>query len=177
MKKVLCVIDMQNDFVSGSLGTPEARAIIPAVKAKVAEYLRQGQEIIFTQDTHDEAYPETQEGRFLPIMHCAEGTDGWNIVDEVMGSTPGDIKIFKKSTFGSLQLAEYLRDEVVSEIELIGVCTDICVVSNALILKAYLPETPITVDAACCAGVTPKKHKSALEVMRSCQINVINGEG
>ena len=170
MKKLLIVIDMQNDFIDGALGTPEAEAIVDAVKEKIRSY--PPADILATMDTHGPDYLSTQEGRFLPVEHCLRDTDGWQIRPDI-AELLTEATIFEKPTFGSTRLAEAVRDMPdVEEVELIGLCTDICVVSNALLLKAYLPELPISVDAACCAGVTPEKHLAALETMRSCQIKV-----
>jgi len=173
MSKLLIVVDMQNDFISGSLGSAHAMEIVPAVKSKIAEYRRDGNRIIFTKDTHDERYPETQEGEKLPVAHCVKNTAGHEIVGDL---DAGDSTIFEKGTFGSLELAEFISRqneiEEVTEIELCGLCTDICVVSNALILKAKFPETPIVVDAGACAGVTEEGHAAALLTMKMCQINV-----
>ena len=170
MKYYLIVVDMQNDFVSGSLGTAEARAIVPAVAAKVKSH---DGPVIFTMDTHGEDYPYTQEGRRLPVRHCIKDTWGWRIVQELEGALSG-ARIVEKPGFGSVALADMLAAEAedIASIELIGLCTDICVVSNALLIKAALPEVPMAVDAACCAGVTKEKHLAALETMRSCQIDV-----
>ena len=173
MKKLLVVIDMQNDFIDGSLGTPEALAIVENVKEKIRAYPPEA--VFATMDTHGPDYLSTQEGRNLPVEHCIRGTDGWRIRPEIAELLSG-AAVFEKPTFGSARLAETFRKlEDVEEIELIGLCTDICVVSNALLLKAALPEVKIAVDAACCAGVTPEKHRAALETMRSCQIEVRNG--
>jgi len=175
MKKILIVVDMQNDFVTGSLGSPQAQAIVPAVKAKIDNYRKAGYKVVFTRDTHRPDYLETQEGKCLPVVHCIEGTEGHSIINEL------DLKksvIIDKPTFGSLSLMDYIRDifDRDDEIELCGLCTDICVVSNALILKAKFPETTVTVDAKCCAGVTEESHKAALLTMKMCQVNIINGE-
>lgn len=167
--RTLIVVDVQNDFVTGSLGTPEAQAIIPNVRKKIAEYRERNDKIIFTQDTHDSNYLETSEGKYLPIPHCITGTDGWKIVDEL--SNDEDIIVYK-STFGNLYWSKLISQNN-DEIEIIGLCTDICVISNALILKAMFPNIKITVDASCCAGVTPETHKSAIEVMKMCQIDII----
>ncbi len=169
MKKVLVVVDMQNDFVDGALGTKEAQAIVENVVKKVQAFKG---EIIFTKDTHPKNYLETQEGHFLPVEHCIEGSDGWQIIDALK---PYVKTVITKPTFGSIDLATMLKEENVESIELIGLCTDICVVSNALLLKASMPEISIHVDASCCAGVTPEKHQAALETMKSCQI-IIHGE-
>lgn len=170
MRKVLIVVDMQNDFIDGSLGTKEAQAIVPNVKRKIQEYKERGDEIIFTRDTHQENYLYTQEGRKLPITHCIEDTYGWQISDSLESE---NCFYVNKDTFGWLDWEDVLYNRY-DEIELVGLCTDICVVSNALILKATFPETEITVDASCCAGVTPESHKAALTTMKMCQINIIN---
>ena len=167
--KTLIVIDMQNDFVTGVLGSKEAVAVLPNVKKKIDAYIAAGDEVIFTRDTHEENYLETNEGRHLPVPHCRRGTDGWQVVKEI--DCP-DCKHIDKSTFGYIHWAEQFKDSS-SEIEIVGVCTDICVISNALILKAVFPETDISVDAGCCAGVTPETHRAALTAMKACQINVI----
>ena len=172
MNKVLVVVDMQNDFVNGCLGSEEACKILPNVQKKILEYQKNGDTIIFTRDTHDENYLQSQEGKYLPVPHCVWGTDGWKIADglEVKGC-----QYIDKPNFGWIHWdTQNFSDK--EEIELIGVCTDICVVSNALILKAMYPETHIVVDASCCAGVTPESHKAALLTMKSCQIDVINDE-
>lgn len=166
MKKTLIVVDMQNDFINMALGTPEAVAIVPKVKAKIEEYKARGDEIIYTRDTHHDNYLETAEGKKLPVPHCIRGTKGWEIADGlyVEGS-----KIIDKLNFGWPDW----NKETLEEVEMIGLCTDICVVSNALIIKAQFPEIEVTVDSACCAGVTPESHKAALDTMKMCQINVI----
>ena len=172
MRKILVVIDMQNDFVDGSLGTAEAEAIVENVKQKIRTYAPE--DVFATMDTHGEDYMNTQEGENLPVMHCIKGTEGWEIRSDIAALMPG-ARIYEKPTFGSTRLAADLADiarEEEIQIELIGLCTDICVVSNALLLKATMPEVEISVDASCCAGVTPEKHLAALETMRSCQIQV-----
>lgn len=166
MKKTLIVVDMQNDFINGALGTKEAGAIVSNVKNKIAEYQANGDEIIFTRDTHQADYLKTNEGKHLPVEHCLEGTKGWQIADGL--EVPGAI-IINKPTFGYLDWKAYQFQEV----ELVGLCTDICVVSNALILKAMYPEIKVSVDATCCAGVTPDSHKAALMTMKMCQVEVI----
>lgn len=173
--KVLVVVDMQNDFIDGALGTPEAQAIVPAVVDKIKGW---DGEVYATQDTHQADYLTTQEGRNLPVAHCIEGTTGWEIapaVREAMTSAT----CLTKPTFGCRSLAETLvivnQDHPIEEIVLVGLCTDICVISNALLLKAFLPEVPVRVDAACCAGVTPESHGNALNAMRQCQIAIDNG--
>ncbi|MBP5609660.1 MAG: cysteine hydrolase [Lachnospiraceae bacterium] len=168
--KYLIVVDMQNDFIDAALGTAEAVAIVPAVKKKIEGF---DGKIIFTQDTHFEEYMNTQEGKFLPVPHCIKDTDGWKIRQELLDAAAcKDTEIVEKFTFGSDKLPSMVKDP--ESIEILGLCTDICVVSNALILKAFYPEVPISLDPACCAGVTPDKHNAAIEVMRSCQIS-ING--
>jgi len=167
MKKLLIVIDMQNDFITGALGSPQAVQILPNVIAKVAQYRQNGDAVLFTRDTHQHDYLTTQEGRRLPVSHCIEGTTGHAIAD---GLNTYGCGVFDKPTFGSLELAE-LADGF-DEIELCGLCTDICVVSNALILKARLPEVNISVDSTCCAGVTEESHRAALLTMRMCQVDV-----
>ncbi|MBR6019776.1 MAG: cysteine hydrolase [Lachnospiraceae bacterium] len=164
--KTLIVIDMQNDFIDGSLGTKEAQAIVPAVAAKIREYKAAGAQIIFTRDTHHENYLDTAEGKKLPVVHCIEGTQGWEISSAL--DTEG-CEIIDKPSFGYTGWTNY----DFTEIELIGLCTDICVVSNALILKALFPEVPVRVDSACCAGVTPASHDAALTTMGMCQVEVI----
>ncbi len=174
MRKILVVVDMQNDFIDGALGTPEALSIVPRVVEKIGEY--DPWNVYLTRDTHYENYLETQEGRNLPVEHCIRDTHGWQLRDEVAAAAQG-AHIVDKPTFGAVELASLLlveRAQEALEIELVGLCTDICVVSNALLLKAAMPEAPITVDASCCAGVTPEKHRAALETMRSCQIRIVN---
>ena len=168
--KLLIVIDMQNDFIDAALGTKEAVAIVPKVAAKIAEYRRAGNQVVFTRDTHHEDYLQTQEGKKLPVVHCIEGTPGW----QISGSLEvGDAKVFNKPSFGSMALADYVASlPGLEEIELVGLCTGICVISNACILKAKLPEVPVSVDASCCACVTPESHATALAAMKLCQIDV-----
>ena len=173
MQEILIVVDMQNDFIDGSLGTAEAVAIVPKVAEKIRSFPGK---VLFTRDTHPENYLETQEGRNLPVVHCVRGTPGWEIREELMAlcaTEPID-----KPTFGSTKLGEVLLGlntlEPISSVTLIGLCTDICVISNALLVKAFLPEVPVTVDAACCAGVTPESHLNALAAMKMCQIRVVN---
>jgi len=172
--KYLIVVDMQKDFVDGSLGTEEAVDIVPKVASKVVKY---DGEVIFTLDTHGEDYLSTQEGKLLPVNHCIKGKGGWKLekrLDDLCGAM--NCKVYEKETFGSKELAQDLlaihEKSPIEEIELCGLCTDICVVSNALLLKTFLPEVPIIVDGSCCAGVTPRTHNSALEVMKMCQIIV-----
>ena len=172
--KLLIVVDMQNDFITGALGTPEAQSILPEVEAKIERYKRNGDKVIFTRDTHGENYLSTQEGRFLPVVHCIKGTEGHKIADSL--DTEG-CEIVDKPTFGSLDLANLVAEGNYDEVELCGVCTDICVISNALILKAKIPETNVVVDGSCCAGVTPESHKAALITMKMCQVSVKEGDG
>ena len=176
MRKILIVIDMQNDFIDAALGTKEAVSIVESVKEKIRSYPEK--DVIATMDTHDADYMKTQEGRNLPVMHCIKGTEGWQIRPDIADLLK-EAKIYEKPTFGSTALAADLKelsDREEIELELVGLCTDICVVSNALLLKAVMPEVKICVDAACCAGVTPLKHLAALETMRSCQIEIKNGQ-
>lgn len=172
--KVLVVVDMQNDFISGALGTPEAQAIIPNVKKKIEEAAKNGDLIVYTKDTHFNDYLETEEGKKLPVEHCLIDSEGWQIPDELLPPVDySDVVTIEKYTFGSFSLAELLARTVCDEVELCGLCTDICVVSNALILKARLyNNVEISVDANCCAGVTPESHEAALKTMEMCQINV-----
>lgn len=168
---VLIVIDMQNDFIDGALGTPEAQKILPRVMEKVRGF---DGKIIFTRDTHEEDYLHTQEGRKLPVPHCIRGTHGWQIHEQLAPcctEPPVD-----KITFGSAALGEQMRQlhetDPIGSIELVGLCTDICVIANAMILKAFLPEVEIRVDSSCCAGVTPESHERALKAMETCQIAI-----
>ena len=173
MKRFLVVVDMQKDFVDGALGSREAVAIVPAAAKKIRSF---DGEIFVTYDTHFANYMETAEGKKLPVPHCIKGTDGWALNAEIAKAlAEKKVTPVEKKTFGSVELPALIREAAGTEaftLELIGLCTDICVVSNALLLKAHFPETPIAVDAACCAGVTPEKHAAALETMRSCQIDV-----
>ncbi len=175
MKKILIVVDMQKDFVDGALGTPEAVNIVYNVVNKIKSF---DGDIIVTYDTHSEAYMETQEGKNLPVPHCIKGSDGWRLDSAVQAALDGrEYTSIEKPTFGSTELIEHIKanynvDEI--EIELIGLCTDICVVSNALLLKANFLETSVSVDAACCAGVTVESHNAALTTMKMCQVNIVN---
>lgn len=166
MTKTLIVVDMQNDFIDGSLGTKEAEAIVENVRRKIKTYQENGGEIIFTRDTHTEDYLNTNEGRNLPVKHCVKGTDGWQIA---AGLEVPNARYIDKPSFGWMKWDEFEFEEV----ELVGLCTDICVVSNALIIKAAFPEINVTVDASCCAGVTPETHRAALETMKMCQVKII----
>ncbi|MBQ2933811.1 MAG: cysteine hydrolase [Clostridia bacterium] len=174
MKKILVVVDMQKDFVDGALGTKEAVAIVDNVVKKIKDF---DGDIIVTYDTHSDNYMQTQEGANLPVPHCIKGTDGWQLDSSVQAALSGkDYKIIEKPTFGSTKLPEYIKssyDPASTEIQLIGLCTDICVVSNALLLKANFLETKVSVDARCCAGVTPESHNAALTTMKMCQVEVI----
>lgn len=174
--KLLVVIDMQNDFLEGALRNEEGIKIIPRVCEKINEYKANGDIVIATRDTHEEDYLNTQEGRRLPVVHCIKETEGWELNKDIAKALGNSLK-FDKPGFGSVDLAMYLREEYEAvkdlEIELVGVCTDICVISNAFLIKANLPEARIVVDASCCAGVTIKSHKTALEAMKACQIDVI----
>lgn len=184
--KILAVIDMQNDFIDGALGTPEAVAITERVREKIDACLQNGYTVIYTRDTHHTDYLETQEGRKLPVEHCIEGTHGWEIAEKVF--VPG-CEVIDKPSFGSLELAERMAQLLMQNsaledakeqqgnicddlVEFIGLCTDICVISNAMIFKARMPEIPVMVDASCCAGVTVQSHMNALEAMKMCQITV-----
>ncbi|MBO5510306.1 MAG: cysteine hydrolase [Clostridia bacterium] len=179
MKHVLIVVDMQTDFVDGALGTPEAVAILESVAAKIKAYARDPDgAILVTYDTHAEDYMETSEGKHLPVPHCIKGTAGWELHPAVAAALEGVAYTpVEKPTFGSVALPALVKETAAGEdftLELIGLCTDICVVSNTLLLKASYPEIPISVDAACCAGVTPETHKAALVTMGMCQIEVKN---
>ena len=175
-RKILVAVDLQNDFIDGALGTKEAEAIVPAAAARIREWREDGAEIFATLDTHEENYAETQEGKRLPVAHCIRGTEGWQL-NPVIREALGDCILVEKPTFGSIRLPELIREKIGDGkgaiIELIGLCTDICVVSNALLLKAAFPEATIRVSSGCCAGVTPEKHKAALETMASCQIDIL----
>ena len=171
--KILVVVDLQNDFVTGALGTQEAQAIVPRVCEKIRNFPGP---VYYTQDTHGEDYLQTQEGKYLPVEHCIRGTWGWQLepqTEALRMSTP-----IEKPTFGSKGLADVLKarhtyEGPLEEIQLVGLCTDICVISNALLLKTYLPGVKITVDASCCAGVTPESHQRALEAMKACQVEIL----
>ncbi len=174
MKKFLIVVDMQKDFIDGALGTAEAAAIVPAAVKKIEEF---DGEIFATFDTHFDDYMDTAEGKKLPVPHCIKGTEGWLPDKKIANALKGKkYTAVEKYTFGSVKLPELIKKAAGTEdlsIEVIGLCTDICVVSNALLLKANFPEAPIAVDEKCCAGVTPEKHNAAIETMRSCQIDII----
>lgn len=173
-KNVLAVIDMQNDFIDGTLGTREAEAIVEKVAAQIRDF--EG-EVVYTRDTHLEGYLETQEGKKLPVLHCIKGTEGWQIRDGLQKPGQEKTKIFDKPAFGSVALAQYLQEmKDLESVTLIGLCTDICVISNAMVIKAFLPEVTVKVNADCCAGVTPESHKNALEAMKMCQVEIVDGE-
>lgn len=172
MRKILLVIDMQNDFINGALGTSEAEAIVDRVAGEIRKY--PAGDVIATRDTHTEDYLNTQEGRKLPVVHCVKGTSGWELHPKIADALKNAV-VVDKPAFGSRKLAEML--EKLAELDkldvtLVGLCTDICVVSNALLIKAFLPETPVRVLADCCAGVTPESHQAALDTMRMCQIEI-----
>ena len=172
MRKILVVVDMQNDFIDGTLGTPEAVAIVENVKNKIRQY--DTKDIFVTMDTHHENYLETQEGKNLPVKHCIKETKGWKIREDIAALLKG-AKVFEKETFGSVKLAKEItriaeKEEI--EIELVGLCTDFCVLSNAVVLKASVPEVKISVDAACCAGASPENHQKALDIMKNLHIKV-----
>ena len=174
MKRFLIVVDMQKDFVDGALGTKEACDIIPAAVKKIEDF---GGEIFATYDTHFDDYMDTAEGKKLPVPHCIKGSEGWQLNREIAAALKGKkFTPVEKYTFGSVKLPELIRKAAGTEefsVELIGLCTDICVISNALLLKAFFPETEVAVDEKCCAGVTPEKHDAAIETMKSCQIDIL----
>jgi len=181
MMDILVVVDMQRDFVSGCLGSKEAQAIVPAVCARIRRAKEEGTQIVFTLDTHEADYMESREGRFLPVPHCIRGTEGWALEPDIAKECSRGMISFEKPTFGSTALMHHIAALAGAKgcvngkglsVELCGVCTDICVVSNAMLIKAALPEADLFVDSALCAGVTPDKHHAALETMRSCQITV-----
>lgn len=171
VKKLLVVVDMQNDFIQGSLGSAEAVKIVPAVKAYIGQAIKAGMDVVFTRDTHHEDYMNTQEGKKLPVLHCIEGTTGWNICDALAEYAEGK-KIFDKPAFGSIGLMDYVVEQGYNDITLMGLCTDICVISNAMLIKAALPEARVTVVEDCSAGVTPESHENALAAMKMCQIEI-----
>lgn len=194
MSKFLVVVDCQKDFIDGALGTIEAQAIVPKVVEKVKSYTENNNFVVFTRDTHKENYLETQEGKNLPVLHCVENTDGWKINEEILNAlglinpptnpvTAISSKypiVFDKPTFGSIELGKAFKEIYTkrvtncTEVELVGLCTGICVISNAIVIKSFCPELKVTVDASCCACVTPESHRNALSAMKMLQINVIN---
>lgn len=171
--KYLVVVDMQKDFVDGALGTKEAQAIVPNVVKAIQQF---SGVILYTKDTHGENYLQTQEGSNLPVVHCVKDTDGWQLDPQIAAVQDPQAPVFEKGTFGSKELALYLQQanekEAIEEVIFIGLCTDICVISNAMLAKAFMPEVPVTVWQDCCAGVTPESHNNALEAMKMCQIKV-----
>ncbi len=175
MKDILIVVDIQNDFINGSLGTKEAEAISPKVYEKIKSYLEAGKKVCLTLDTHHENYMNTQEGEKLPVVHCIEDTDGWLPpieYSDLLRNHEGQYFFLKKECFGFLPWINLLSNNVPSTAEIVGLCTDICVISNALILRSTFPELRLTVDPTCCAGSTPEAHEAALTVLRSCQVEV-----
>ena len=170
MKKAIVVVDMQKDFIDGALGTKEAQEMLPHMEAKLSAAQAAGAKLGFTMDTHGEDYLATQEGRRLPVPHCIRGTEGWEIAASLQPFVRAAAAVVEKPAFGSTELPALLED--CDEIELVGLCTDICVISNALVLKAFYPEKKISVDASCCAGVTPASHAEALRAMKMCQVDV-----
>ena len=178
-KKVLIVVDMQNDFIDGALGSQEAVTIVDKVAEKVKAAEEEGTLVLFTRDTHGEDYMTTEEGKNLPVEHCIKGSAGHELVDELKPFlSETDTAVFEKNTFGSKELGSYLSEirlvKDIEKIELVGLCTDICVISNAVIAKSFMPDIPIYVDAACCAGVTAESHDTALQAMKAIQVHVEN---
>lgn len=171
MKKLLIAVDMQNDFVHGALGSGCAKEIVSRVAALIEQEKEKGTEIVFTKDTHGEDYPATQEGRLLPVLHCVKGSRGWETIPELVPYA-ADARVFEKGAFGSVELAEYVRENGFEQITLCGVCTDICVISNALLIKAFCPEAIVRVISSACAGTSEENHRAALTAMWSCQIIV-----
>ena len=172
MRKAIVVVDMQNDFIDGVLGTAEAQEMLPRVTAKLTAARAEGTAIIFTMDTHGADYLTTQEGQKLPVPHCIRGTAGWEIAPALQPFVRAAAAVIEKPAFGATALPDALKDY--DAIELVGLCTDICVISNALLLKAFYPEKSISVDASCCAGVTPESHANALAAMRMCQVGIVD---
>ncbi len=173
MQHILVVVDMQNDFIDGALGTPEARAVVQHVADKIRGF--EGR-VMATRDTHGDNYLATQEGRKLPVTHCVQGTWGWQIHPEIqplLREEPVDKPVFGSDRLGHM-LKEANEQEPIASVTLVGLCTDICVISNAAIIRAFLPETEVIVDAACCAGVTPQSHQTALDAMKACQVRIEN---
>ena len=177
-RTIRVIVDMQNDFIDGALGSSQAPKIVDGCVRKAADAFEKGDIVIFTRDTHNEEnYMISEEGRNLPVPHCIRDTEGWQIAS-AFGKMPEEAIVFDKGTFGSVQLgekiAELCRSEVIESVELCGLCTDICVISNALLIKAFNPELPVFVDAACSAGVTPDSHDTALKAMEACHIHIVN---
>lgn len=169
MKRLLVVVDMQKDFVDGALGTSQAGEIVEPLVELVKAEQEKGTEIVFTMDTHSEGYLETQEGKNLPVPHCVKGSEGWELIPELKPLAKG-CRIFEKPAFGSTELADFVKEHHYDEIVLAGLCTDICVISNAILLKSAAPESAVSIISSCCAGVTPESHENALEAMKMCQI-------
>lgn len=169
MRRLLVVVDMQKDFVDGVLGTKEAREIVEPLVELVKAEQEKGTEVVFTMDTHSEEYLKTQEGKKLPVPHCVKGSEGWELIPELKPLAEG-CRIFEKPAFGSTELADFVRRHHYEEIVLAGLCTDICVISNAILLKSAVPESEVSIISSCCAGITPKSHENALEAMKMCQI-------
>ena len=172
-KRCLIVVDYQKDFVDGSLGFEKAVTLDHGIAEKIRLYHSRGDDVMFTLDTHNDDYPTTQEGKNLPVPHCIAGTPGHRLFGETAACRQKQDMVFFKPSFGSMEMLCYLRTHPYQEIELVGVVTNICVISNALLLKAFLPEAEINVVESCCAGVTPERHRNAIEAMRACQINII----
>lgn len=171
MKNCLLVIDMQNDFITGALGTKEAVEIIPAVKARIEKAIKDGEDVIWTKDTHEKDYMKTREGGYLPVEHCIEGTRGYEICDELLPYVDKAKKVIIKNTFGSKELPKYIEEY--DNITIIGLCTDICVISNAMVVHAFYPEKNIIIEKKCCAGSTVENHENALKAMSVCQFDII----
>lgn len=170
MKKVLVVIDMQNDFIDGILGSPEAQKILPRVCERIEDAIKNNYDIIFTKDTHSADYLNTEEGKKLPIKHCIKGSYGWEFPDALKIYAKN---VIEKGQFGTLKLVDYLQNDKPEIVEILGLCTDICVINNAMIIKAALPESKIFVNSACCAGTSPENHLTALSAMSACHIDII----
>lgn len=171
--KTLIVVDMQTDFIDGALGSKEAVKIVSGVVRKIKTYVKNGDRVIFTQDTHIKNYLKTREGKYLPVPHCIKGSEGWLIPDKIRKAAPEDALVVEKPSFGYTGWKSILKGEK-DPVEVIGLCTDICVVSNALAIKNTFPERDIIVDAACCAGVSPASHDAALLTMKCCQIDILH---
>lgn len=174
MNKALIVVDYQNDFVSGTLGFPGAEKLEGPIACKIEQYLAAGDDLLFTFDTHHADYLDTQEGRNLPVPHCEKGTEGWNLFGTIASFLPRAKKVFEKVTFGSIELAEYLKTSGYESVELVGLVSNICVISNAVLAKAALPEARIIVDAECTAGPDPEMNRKALDVLEGLQVSVVN---
>lgn len=171
MERAIIVIDMQNDFVYGPLGTEEAVEMLPRLVEKLDSAVKEkSADLIFTQDTHKEDYLSTQEGRNLPVKHCIKGTEGWQLIHDIMPFTKNAKAVIEKKAFGSTRLPSLIKPY--KEVEFVGVCTDVCIISNALLVKAFYPELLVSVDSKCCAGVTPESHRNALAAMKACQCKI-----